>query len=55
MILIKSFLTGVLYGCFKRIYTSLKEWDKVRECYSCWKMMTLLQFEVPFGKVNKRK
>ena len=38
MILIKSFLTGVLYDCFKLIYAYLNEGDKVHECYSCLKM-----------------
>ena len=31
MILIKSFLTGILYDCFKLIYAYLNEGDKVRE------------------------
>ena len=39
MVLIKSFLTGVLHGCFKLIYQYLNEGDKVRECYSCLKLM----------------
>ena len=36
MILIKSF---ILYDCFRLIYAYLNEWDKVRECYGCLKMM----------------
>ena len=39
MILIKSFLTGVLHDCFKLIYMYLNEVDKVRKCYSCLKMI----------------
>ena len=39
MVPIKSFLTGVLHGCFKLIYQYLNEGDKVRECYSCLKLM----------------
>ena len=39
MILIKSFLTGVLCDWVKLIYPCLNEGDKVRECYSCLKMM----------------
>ena len=35
----KSFLTRVLNDCFKLIYAYLNEGDKVRECYSCLKMM----------------
>ena len=39
-ILIKSFLTGVLYECLKIIHACLNEGDKGRECYSysftCW-------------------
>ena len=38
MILIKSFLTGNLYDCFKLIQTYLNEKDKVRECYSSLKL-----------------
>ena len=34
IILIKSFLTGVLYDRLKLIYPCLKEGDKVCECYS---------------------
>ena len=49
MILIKSFLTGILYDCFKRIYASLNEGDKVRECYSCWKMMIQSHLQVGFS------
>ena len=33
-ILIKSFLTGVLYECLKIIHACLNEGDKGRECYS---------------------
>ena len=36
---IKSFLTGVLHDRFKLIYTYLNEGDKIRECYSCLKMI----------------
>ena len=39
MILTKSFLTGVLCDCFKLIYVYLNEMNKVRECYSCSKMI----------------
>ena len=40
MVLIKPFLTGFfLHDCFKLIYTYLHEGDKVRECYTCLKMM----------------
>ena len=39
MILIKSFLTKVLYDCIKRTHAYLNERDKVRECYSYLKMM----------------
>ena len=35
MILIKSFLTGVLLDCFKIVYVYLNEGDKVCEFYSC--------------------
>ena len=44
MILIKSLLTRVLYDCFKLIYAYLNEGDKVRECYSCLKMLGFLQY-----------
>ena len=39
IILIKSFLTGVLHDFFKLIYAYLNEGDKVCECYSCLKMV----------------
>ena len=48
MILIKSFLTGVLYDCFKLIYAYLNEGDKVRECYSCLKMIVQGHLHVGF-------
>ena len=38
MILIKSFLTRILYDCSKLTYAYLNEGKKVRECYSCFKM-----------------
>ena len=48
MILIKSFLTGVLYDSFKLIYAYLNEADKVRECYNCLKMMMQANLHVRF-------
>ena len=39
MILNKSFLTGVLYDCFKLTDVFLTEWDETCECYSCLKLM----------------
>ena len=42
-ILIKSFLKGVLYDCFKVIYAYLNAEDKVCECYSCLKMVIQAQ------------
>ena len=39
MILLKSFLTGILYDRFKLIYACLNEGDKFRKCYSCLKMI----------------
>ena len=48
MILIKSFLTGVLYDCFKFIYAYLNEGDEVRECYGCLKMMIQVHLHVGF-------
>ena len=36
MILMKFFLIGVLYDCFKLIYAHLSEGDKVCECCSCF-------------------
>ena len=47
IILIKSFLSGVLYDCFKVIYTYLNEGDKVCVCYSCLKMV--IQAHLHFG------
>ena len=48
MILIKSFLTWVLYDCFKLIYAYLNEADKVRECYNCLKIMMQANLHVRF-------
>ena len=47
-ILIKSFLTGVLYDRFKLIHAYLNEGDKVRECYSCLKTVIQAHFYVGF-------
>ena len=47
-ILIKSFLPGVLYDCFKLIYVYLNEGDKVRECYGFLKMMMQAHLHVDF-------
>ena len=33
------FITRVLYDRFKLVYAYLSEGEKVRECYSCLKMM----------------
>ena len=44
MILFKSFLTGVLYDCFKLKHAYLNEGDQVCECYSCLKMMIHVGF-----------
>ena len=48
MILIKPFLTSVLYDCFKLVYAYLTEGDKVRKCYSCLKMMMQAYLHVGF-------
>ena len=39
MVLIKSFLTGALYDHSKLRSVHLNEGDKVRECYSCLKLL----------------
>ena len=51
MIFIKSFSTGVLYDCLKLIHLYLNEGDKVRECYSCLKMMVQAHLHVGFFKI----
>ena len=51
MILINSFLTGVLYDCFKLIYEYLNEGDEVRECYSCLKIIIQVHLHVGFIKI----
>ena len=48
MILIKSFLKGVFYDCFKTDIPVFNEVDKVRECYSCLKMMVQAHLHVGF-------
>ena len=51
MILIKSFLTEVSYNCFKLIYAYLNEGDKVREYYSCLKMIVQAHLHVGFSTI----
>ena len=43
-----SFLTGVLYYCFKLIYAYLNEGHQFCECYSCLKMVILAHLHVGF-------
>ena len=49
MIYIKPFLTGILYDCFKLIHAYLNEGHKVRECYSCLKMIVQAHLCVVFS------
>ena len=52
MILIKSFGQGFfLYDRFKFIYAYLNEGNKIRECYSCLKMMIKTHLYVGFLKI----
>ena len=51
MILIKSFFPGILHVSLKLIYTSLNERDKVRECYSCLKLMIQAHLFVGFFRM----
>ena len=51
MILIKSFLTGVLYDCFKLIYTYLNKGKKVRQCNGCLKMIQAHLYFVFFQNI----
>ena len=46
--LVKSFLTAILYDCFKLIYTYLNEEDKVCECYSCLEVVIQAHLHVGF-------
>ena len=59
MILIKSFLTKVLFDCFKLICVHVNEGCKVRECYSCLKMIIqaylMIFFTIYFIKRASRK
>ena len=48
MVLIKSFLTEALYDRSKLIFGTLNEGDKVRECYSCLKLMIQAHLHVGF-------
>ena len=48
MILIKPFITGVLYDYFKLICAHINEGDKIRECYSCVKMIVQAHLNVDF-------
>ena len=49
--LIKSFLTGVLYDRFKLIYAYLKEEDKICVCYTCLKMVMQAHLHVLFPTI----
>ena len=51
MILIKSFVTGVLYDYFRLIYAYLNEGDKVRKCYSCLKMIVQAHLHAGFSTI----
>ena len=51
MILLKPFLTEVLYDCSKLIYVYLNEGDKVREYYSCLKMIVQGHLHVGFSTI----
>ena len=48
MILIKSFLTVVLYDCFKHTYIGLNEGDTINECYSRLKLMAQADLHIAF-------
>ena len=48
IILIKSFVTGVLCYSFKHTYACLNEGDKVYECYDCLKMAIQANLHVGF-------
>ena len=48
MILIKSFITGVLHDCSKLIYAYLNEGNKICEYYSCLKMIMQAHLHVSF-------
>ena len=48
IILLKYFLTGVLYHCFKLIYPYLNGGDQFCECYRCLKMVILAYLHVGF-------
>ena len=51
IILIKFFLKGVLYDCFKHTYAYLNERDKACKCYSCLKMVIQAYLHVGFFTV----
>ena len=51
MIVIKCFLAGILYDCFKLIYAYLNEGDKGRECYSCLRLIVQAHLHVGFFTV----
>ena len=42
---------GFVWFCFKLIYACLNEGDKIRECYSCLKMMIQAPLHVGFFKI----
>ena len=44
-------LNRSLYDCFKLIYMYLNEGDKVRECYSCLKMIVQAHLHVGFFSI----
>ena len=51
MVLVKFFIIGALYDCFKLAYVDLNEGDEVRECYNYLKLMIQAHFDVGFFKI----
>ena len=51
MILVKSYLTWVLYDCFKLIYEYSNEGGKIREYYNCLKIIVQAHLHVGFSTI----
>ena len=48
---VNQFLTVVVHDNFKLIHAHFNEWDKVRECYDCLKIMMQAPFTCCFFTV----
>ena len=51
MVLVKSFIAGALHDRFKLIHLYLNKGDKIRECYSSFKVMIQAHLHIGLFKI----